>query len=71
MIPVRFIATPHTFDEDDTMQRVLSLSLATGAIAFGVWAVLRRLRAQQSRRDLGTVSDAWLHDSRSYSQNVE
>lgn len=53
------------------MQRVLSLSLATGAIAFGVWAVLRRLRAQQSRRDLGTVSDAWLHDSRSYSQNVE
>jgi hypothetical protein len=53
------------------MYRVISLSVVAGVIALGVWAIARRLRRRQHGNDLGTISDAWLHDKRSFRQQEE
>jgi hypothetical protein len=54
------------FREDASMQRPWSVGLAVG-IAVTVWTVVSRRRSRTRRREnLGTVSDAWLHDPRSY-----
>ena len=49
-----------------TMQRAWYLSFAAGLAAVGVWALVRRIRRHAARRDLGTISEAWLSDPRSY-----
>ena len=48
------------------MQRGWYLSVAAGVAAAGVWAVVRRIRRHLARRDLGTISESWLSDPRSY-----
>jgi hypothetical protein len=47
-----------------------SLGLAVGVVAVGVRAILTRGRGKR-RPDLGTISDAWLHDARSYDHEIE
>jgi hypothetical protein len=59
------------FSDDVVMQRMLSWSLAVGLVTVGVWALVRRLRSRTTRDDLGTISDAWLHNPRSYTDNSE
>jgi hypothetical protein len=53
------------------MQRAWYLSLAAGLAAAGIWALVRRVRRQAARRDLGTISEAWLSDPRSYPPSNE
>jgi hypothetical protein len=49
------------------MLRMWLIGLAAGAVAVTSWAVISRLRFRASHRnDLGTISDAWLHDPRSF-----
>ena len=49
------------------MQRLWSVGLAVGFVAVTVWTVASRRRSRPRRRvDLGTISDAWLHDPRNY-----
>ena len=52
------------------MQRMLSLGLA-GLMAVGVWAVVSRFRSRKARRDLGTISESWLSDPRSYNHDSD
>jgi hypothetical protein len=53
------------------MQRAWYLSLAAGFAAAGIWALFSRVRRQATRRDLGTISEAWLSDPRSYPHSNE
>jgi hypothetical protein len=53
------------------MQRTWYLSAVAGAVAVGLWALVSRLRRQTARRDLGTISEAWLSDPRSYPHSDE
>jgi hypothetical protein len=55
----------------DAMQRGWYLSFAAGLAAAGIWALVSRIRRQAARRDLGTISEAWLSDPRSYPHSNE
>jgi hypothetical protein len=59
------------FSDDVVMQRMLSVSLAVGLVTVGVWALVRHLRSRTTRDDLGKISDAWLHNPRSYTDTPE
>ena len=54
-----------------SMQRAWYLSVAAGVAAAGVWRLVRRIRRHLARRDLGTISEAWLSDPRSYPHSNE
>ena len=48
------------------MQRLWSIGLAAGLVAV-VWAVMAKRRSRtRGGADLGTVSQVWLNDPRSY-----
>jgi len=55
----------------DVMQRAWYLSFAAGLAAAGIWALVSRVRRHAARRDLGTISEAWLSDPRSYPHSNE
>jgi hypothetical protein len=67
----RQIETREVVSDDFVMQRMLSIGLAVGLVTVGVWALVRRLRSRTTRDDLGTVSNAWLHNPRSYTDTAE
>jgi hypothetical protein len=52
------------------MQRMVALGLA-GLMVVGVWALISRLRGRKARRDLGTISESWLSDPRSYTHESD
>jgi len=49
------------------MQRIVAISVAAGVVAVSAWALMRQLRGRARRPELGSVSDAWLNNPRSYS----
>jgi hypothetical protein len=65
------VETNRGFSDDDDMQRAWYLSFAAGLAAAGVWALVSRVRRHAARRDLGTISEAWLSDPRSYPHSNE
>jgi hypothetical protein len=66
------VETSRGFSHHESMQRAWYLTFAAaGAAAVGLWALVSRLRREAQRRDLGTISEAWLSDPRSYPHSNE